>query len=234
MSVVLAFDSATAATVAGLATPAGVIERRDDPPAGARPNHASRLLALCEELLAEAGAGWGDVTRIGVGVGPGTFTGLRIGVATARALAQATTADVVPVSTLQALALGARERDANGHALLAVLDARRSEVFTAGWSPAMRPLIAATAVAPVALAALLEPHPVAWLAVGEGASRYREQLEVAGASVPPDDCGRHRVSGAVLARLTLAGKPAQAATLVPDYLRLPDAEIARRRKLASA
>src|ERR671916_737847 len=48
---------------------------RDDPPPGARPAHAARLLALIEEALAAAGTGWEAVTRLAVGVGPGGFTG---------------------------------------------------------------------------------------------------------------------------------------------------------------
>lgn len=237
MSVVLAFDTATAATVVGLATDGGVLSRRDDPPAGARPNHAERLLGLCEELLAEAGAVWGDVARIGVGVGPGTFTGLRIGVATARALAQGCGAELAPTSTLEALALGGRVREADfypeRHSYLAVLDARRAEVFTASWAPNMHRLTEPVPIAPDRITEVIHSSYQPWLGVGDGAVRYRAQLEAAGVTVPPDDSPLHRVDGAVLTRLALAVDPAPPATLVPDYLRLPDAEIARRKEPAA-
>ena len=108
---VLAFDTATPATVVGVADDGGELlaQRRHDPAPGERPGHGPMLLALCDEALREAGAAWADVARIGAGVGPGTFTGLRIGVATARALAQGLGAELVAVSTLEALSLAARD-----------------------------------------------------------------------------------------------------------------------------
>ena len=225
MTVVLAFDTATAATVVCAAGPGGALaERRDDPAPGARPRHAQRLLELCEDALEGIGAGWSDVTRIGAGVGPGTFTGLRIGVATARALAAARGIDVVPIATLEALALGAQPADE----VLAVIDARRGEAFAAPFraGAGAAPPVAAP---PERLAALGAPG---WLAVGDGAVRYRAALTAGGLDVPPDDDPRHRVAGAPLARLAAAGTPVAVATLVPDYVRLPDAELHRRRVAA--
>ena len=225
---ILAFDTATAATVVGLQTPAGVLTRRDDPPAGARPNHAASLLGLCDELLAEAGAGWNDVARIGVGVGPGTFTGLRIGVATGRALAQASGAELAAVSTLQALARGS----AGDAACLALIDARRGELFAGAWLRDGAALIEPQPVAPGLLTSLLTGDRE-WLAIGDGALRYREQVEAAGTTVLPDDDPRHRVDGAALCALAATATPVPVEQLLPDYLRLPDAEIARRAKAAA-
>ena len=68
--------------------------------------HSQELLPELERLLGESGTGWSDVESIAVGVGPGTFTGLRIGVATARALGQALGVRLQPVSSLEALAVG--------------------------------------------------------------------------------------------------------------------------------
>nr|MBA2347150.1 tRNA (adenosine(37)-N6)-threonylcarbamoyltransferase complex dimerization subunit type 1 TsaB [Solirubrobacterales bacterium] len=106
----LAFDTSTADTVVGLLLPgesARTAEHR--PAAGERPGHSGQLLVLANRLLAEAGIGWPELTRIGVGTGPGTFTGLRIAVTTARALAQAGRQELVAVSSLEALAVtGAR------------------------------------------------------------------------------------------------------------------------------
>ena len=85
-------DTATPATAVAVWAPEGpAVERRDDPAPGERPGHASRLLALVDEVVDD----WEAITRIAVGVGPGGFTGLRIGVATARALAQAAGAQLV-------------------------------------------------------------------------------------------------------------------------------------------
>jgi tRNA threonylcarbamoyladenosine biosynthesis protein TsaB len=70
------------------------------------------------------------------------------------------------------------------------------------------------------------------LAVGDGAVRHRALLDAAGLDVPPDADPRHRVAGPPLVRLAAAGTPVAAATLVPDYVRLPDAELHRRRVAA--
>ena len=113
---VLGFDTATRATTVALVDTDRdeVVERRDDPPPGARPRHTTRLMALVVEVLGDGGAEWPEIDRIAVGVGPGTFTGLRIGVATAHALARAREIDLVGVSTLHSLARGAIAVPADG------------------------------------------------------------------------------------------------------------------------
>lgn len=208
---ILGLDTATAGTAVAVWAPDGpAVERRDDPPAGARPGHAGRLLVLVEEALAAAGAGWEAVERIAVGVGPGGFTGLRLGIATARALAQGRDLPLVGVSSLAALAAPAAED------VVAVIDARRGEVFAA--SPGA---FGPTALAPADLAARLQPGT---LAVGDGAVRFRAELERAGAAVPADGSPLHRVSALQVCRLGAEGRPAERDALLPDYLREPDAK----------
>lgn len=132
---VLGLDTATAATtVALLGRDGRALELRDDPPPGARPGHASQLLPLVHELLEQAGLGWSEIDRIAVGIGPGTFTGLRIGLATAQALAASTGTPLVGVSTLSALAAAAHAT-APDTTTLAVIDARRGEAFAAALLP---------------------------------------------------------------------------------------------------
>lgn len=87
---------------------------------------AERLLPLLEELLASAGQGWADLTRIGVGIGPGNFTGVRISVAAARGLALSLGIPAVGVALLDAVAC-----DAEGP-VLACLTAPRGQVYAAG------------------------------------------------------------------------------------------------------
>ena len=207
---ILGLDTATADTAVALWAPGGPeVERRDEPPLGARPAHALRLLPLVEEVLVAAGAGWEQIERIAVGVGPGSFTGLRLGIATARGLAQARDLPVVGVSSLAALADG-------GDAALAVIDARRGEVFAAApgvFGPA--------AWDPNELAARIQPG---WLTIGDGAVRFREPLERAGAVIPADDSPLHRVSALSVCRLGAKVEPADRDALLPDYRREPDAK----------
>jgi tRNA threonylcarbamoyladenosine biosynthesis protein TsaB len=242
---VLAFDTATRATAVALCGVGdAVYVARDDPPPGARPGHATHLLPLIAGVLERAAVGWEEVERIAVGVGPGTFTGLRIGIATARALAQARNIPLVGVSTLQSLALAAqrgRLPSAGSEPLpqsldvvLAVLDARRGEVFAAGWRIDEAEVFDAAllnprAIAPEALVELVAPLGPSALAVGDGAVAFREVLERAGCFIPQDDSPLHRVTAAHHCRLA-GGLPATVPDEVrPDYLRAPDAEIARSR-----
>ena len=215
---ILGLDTATPATVVAVLPEDGEpIELRHDPPPGERPGHAHQLLALARQALDAVGADFADVRRIGVGVGPGTFTGLRIGVATARALAQATGAEVAAVSTLEALAAAA----ATDRAVLAVLDARRGEAYAAAFHDGER-LLGPIAVAPDGLAALADPRRAPWLAVGDGALRFRDRLEPA-AEVPADASPLHGASALAVCRLAREARPVDRDALLPEYVRQPDA-----------
>ncbi|MGZ4185843.1 MAG: tRNA (adenosine(37)-N6)-threonylcarbamoyltransferase complex dimerization subunit type 1 TsaB [Solirubrobacteraceae bacterium] len=233
---VVALDTATRATVAALlrSDPPLELEARDDPAPGQRPRHATRVLELVADVMDRGGVEWGDVDSIAVGVGPGTFTGLRIGVASARALARAREIPLVGVSTLQSLACNAAA-DSDGlgtGSVLAVLDARRGEVFAAGWPLGLQQgpptLLSPRACAPDALAEVIEALPPGPLAIGEGAVEFREVLERAGALIPDDQSAIHRVSAINHCRLALSMRASSPDQVLPEYLRLPDAEISRR------
>jgi len=234
--IVLGFDTATPATAVALlddAGPGAAAERRHEPAPGDRPGHAGQLLALAADLLGDRGLTFAGVDQIAVGLGPGTFTGLRIGVATARALAQATGAELVGVSTLRALAAVAEPAAPPGTGVLAVIDARRGEAFAAGWRGGQR-AVEPVALAPAGLARLVAAEGGSWLAVGDGALRFREDLERAGCTVPEDGSAWHGVSARAVCRLALEAQEATARDLVvPDYLRPPDAVLASRKKPTS-
>src|SRR5438046_6420988 len=138
----LAFDTATDAATAALVD--------DDEVLGERTTRAIRLLEDVDALLRQAGAHQRDLGRLAVGVGPGSFTGVRLGLATARGLALALEIPVAGVSTLDALAAGAP-------GALPVIDAKRREVFSV---VAGEPWVGAPADLP------LDPHAVC---VGDGA-----------------------------------------------------------------
>ena len=224
MTVLLAFDTATPSTAVALVAGDHRAEARHDPAPGERPGHTAQLLPLARSLLDDAGLAFADVDRIAVGVGPGTFTGLRIGVSTARALAQASGAELVGVSSLRALASGSGAAD-----VLAVLDARRGEAFAARYTGGEE-AVAPAAVTPEELAVM---GRTGLLAVGDGAVRFRAVLEPSGAEIPADGSPLHLVSALATAELAAAipaGSPPPEEGVVPAYLRQPDAELALRKR----
>jgi tRNA threonylcarbamoyladenosine biosynthesis protein TsaB len=196
----LAFDTAT-----GVATCALV---RDGEVLGERLTRAAHVLAEADALLRASGVAPADLDLLVVGVGPGSFTGVRIGLATARGVALALDLPVAGVSTLEALAAGAP-------GATPVIDARRREVFAlVDGEP--------RCLVPAELA--VEPGRTY---VGDGAVRYRELLESLGASVPPDDDPRHIPWARHHVRLAGAFGPAD--LVEPIYLRAPDADRALER-----
>jgi tRNA threonylcarbamoyladenosine biosynthesis protein TsaB len=196
----LAFDTATNVATSALLEDGKLLGERTGVPA--------RLLEDVDALLTSADAEPAELERIVVGTGPGSFTSLRMGLAASRTLAFALDAEVAGVSTLEALAAGAP-------AAIPVIDARRREVFT-----------------------LIDGEPVATApnelrntvlqgrtCVGDGAVRYREVLEAAGAQIPPDDSELHVPRASVHARLATDFGPAE--LVEPIYVRVPDADRTR-------
>lgn len=217
---ILGLDTATPATTVALLGAGGEVhEARHDPRPGERPGHGTRLLALIDAVMAEAGAEWAEVETIATGIGPGLFTGLRIGVSTARALGQARALPLAGVSSLAALAAGARE--ALLRPVTAVIDARRGEVFAVAFDAAGRALGEPAAVRPSELARRLSGA----LAVGDGSVRFREELEAGGAEIPADDSPLHRLSAVHVCRLGAEAEPVGPDGLLPSYVRAPDAEL---------
>ena len=194
----------------------------------ARPEHSAELLPTVAALLDQAEVEWDQVDALAVGVGPGTFTGLRIGVATARALAHALRIGVSPVSSLAALAAGLAEGAEPGRRFLPLIDARRRQVFAALFSdPSREPEWGPLAADPEELlerVARLDPPP---LAAGDWALESRADLEAAGVIVPPADSGLHAVNALHLCRLAETIRPVPPEGVKPTYVRLPDAEINR-------
>jgi tRNA threonylcarbamoyladenosine biosynthesis protein TsaB len=192
-----------------------------------RPLHATRLLEEVESAAAAAG-GWEKVDLLAVGLGPGTFTGLRVGISTARGLALSLGLPARGVCTLDALAAGIAEAGGRGMRL-AVLDGWRGEVFAAlydaagarAWEPAVyRPEDLAARVAD-----LDEPPAVA----GSGAVRFREELAREGVRIADDSDPVHRVAGRHVCALAAAAAGEDPEELAPIYLRPPDAERWRER-----
>ena len=199
-------------------------------PAGGRPLHASALLPEVERA-AEAAGGWGAVDLLVAGTGPGSFTGLRIGISTAKALAAALGLPAVGVCTLDALGRGMAEGLGADGEQLAVVDARRGEVFAALYASGERewgPLVCA----PADLPRRLGERPARVLAAGSGAVRFRDELAAGGVEIPEDSDPVHRVAARHICVLGAAVAGREAGSLDPIYLRSPDAERWRERDSA--
>jgi tRNA threonylcarbamoyladenosine biosynthesis protein TsaB len=171
-----------------------------------------------EQLMQDAEVGWADVDAIAVGVGPGTFTGLRIGVATARALATAAQIPIHPVSSLAALA-----EAIEAESRLPLIDARRGELFGALYENGEL-IVAPFASRPEQLAERLGRDPRGAVAAGDGSLKFREFLEAAGVRVPPDGSGLHVVRALHVCRLAARVPGERPETVLPTYIRDPDAE----------
>jgi tRNA threonylcarbamoyladenosine biosynthesis protein TsaB len=181
------------------------------------PRHARDLLPRATEAMERAEVGFGDVDAIAVGVGPGTFTGLRIGIATARGLAHAHGIEIRPVSSLAALAEGI-----DAPLRMPLIDARRGELFGAlhdgdgaRWDEFVAP--------PAEVAERAEDAGINPFAAGDGSVRFREVLEAAGIRVAPDGSEMHAVRALHVCRLAAAVQPVAPEAALPNYLRAPDA-----------
>ena len=192
------------------------------------PRHSTALLAEIERAAAAAG-GWDAVERLAVGLGPGSFVGIRIGIATARGLAASTGLPVSGVCTLDALGLALAEPAGAERNRLAVLDARRGEVFAALYSPAGERLWEPLVAAPTALADRIAELPAPPLAAGSGAVRFRNELASRGVDVADDADPVHRVAARHVCALAQAAPERGEGRLEPIYLRAPDAERWRER-----
>lgn len=226
---ILGFDTAGPDTAVAICASAGdcAVELIAGPRPDGRPAHGTELLPMVERALAEAG-GWDPIRLIAVGVGPGSFTGIRIAVSTARALAQARGLPLAAVSTPAAVCAGIASADPRrrGRPLIGVVDARRGELFASvdrGDGPES-PVLAA----PGALAAALGYEhrtggPKA-LAAGDGAVRFRAEIEATGIEVAAEDDPAQRLSARQICALGSELRGGAPGAVAPDYLRRPDAE----------
>lgn len=194
---VLTLDTATSAAAIGLVIDGVAVDAEPIRDAAA----AQHVLTAIHATLQRAEIAIDEIDRIIVGRGPGSFTGQRIGLATAAGLAAPTAVDLIGVTTTAVL------RQAAGAEAVAVIDARRGEVFAEG------PGIPLTACTAEDLAARLAPGT---RVIGDGAVRYREAFDRC--DVPADDSPLHVPSAAAAVVVAEAGAPA-----TPVYVREPDA-----------
>lgn len=226
MPIILAIETSSELASCALLRGETVITRVSE---GVR-THSQSILPMVQELLAEAGVSLKDCDAVAFGAGPGSFTGVRTACGIAQGLAFGANLPVVPVVTLDAMALACHQQHGAGD-VLAVLDARMGEVYWAQYSfdGGARPV----EVSPAALSAPGDVRPQgAPVACGNGLSAYAEAFPAGGhATVMP-----HAAQIAQLAAIDFAaGKTVTAADAQPLYLRNKIAYTqAERRDMAAA
>ncbi len=223
MTTVLAFDTATDVVTVAVGRHGAVVASRVVESGRA---HAEHLVPTVRDVLAEAGLALTALDALAVGVGPGRFTGLRVGVTTAKALALALDVPVVGLGTLDVIAHPWRDDERD---VVAVVDARRREVFWSRYRPRggrLEPVVAPTVASPADLVAALGTDEVC--CVGDGVDRYRAVLAAAPGveCLPPQYSAPSPLALCELADAACAAGAADAPdALVPVYLRESDAVI---------
>jgi len=243
--VILAIETATSACSAAVVAADGalVAQRVEDE----GPKHTQRLLPFVHEVLEEGGVTLGDLDAVVCGLGPGAYTGMRIGVATARALAQACGLRLAGAPTLAAVALALGAGAPPGVPLIALLDGRRREVFAgvfrfeeaagagagqARAAPTLAELAPLAVVAADDLAGYLEQWPGAVVG-GDGAALYADRVPAAVTVVT----SVAMPTAAMVGRAWLARVPGAVegfADVLPLYGRAPDAVRWQARPAAGA
>jgi tRNA threonylcarbamoyladenosine biosynthesis protein TsaB len=219
---ILAFDSCFAAvSVAvaqqGAAAPRLLVETFER----RRSGHAERLLPMIEETMRGAGIGFQDLGRLAVTLGPGTFTGVRTGIATARALALASGCPAVGVGTLAATAfLASRElaSEAQGRAIAVALDAGAGKVYFQRFDATAAALSAPVLLPPQDCCLLLAGSPA--VIVGSGAAAIMNHMAAEAAVETRLADAEPRAAAVAL----MASDAPLAQPLRPLYLRAPDAK----------
>jgi len=189
--------------------------------------HSVNLLPMIKGVLEEAGIEHTQLGGIAASIGPGSFTGLRIGLATARTLAQAWGLPVAGIGTLEALACLYQARGAG--LTCPVITARKNEVYSAVYENGLQRVAGPAAISPADLALKLKKFEQPVTLLGDGALAYREIIEehLGGAALfaPGGLC---LPRGASIASLGLsrfnAGQGGNYSSLRPFYLRLSEAE----------
>ncbi len=209
----LAFDSAGSACSAAVWRAGEVVAARFEPMARGQ---SERLVPMIEEVMAEAGLAYGALAGIAVTRGPGGFTGVRIGLATARGLALASGRPVIGLTSFEAVASAVDPGARRGRPLAVLLDAKRREAYLQVFDAALTPLAAPRAVDPADLPAALPAGPL--LLAGDGLAalgRVSEEQEVS--PVRHAEAARFLPFAAARPRPPAGTPPPQ-----PLYLRAPD------------
>lgn len=212
----LAFDCAGAACSAAYWQDGAVRAKRHEIMARGQ---AERLVPMIEEVMAEAGADYAALEAIAVTCGPGGFTGLRIGLATARGLALASGRPLIGVSNFEVVAAAVPDAERQGRTLAVLIDAKRADLYVQAFGADGTALCEPGAVQPAALEHLLPPGPL--LLAGDAVAQAEPALRAAGRELRLSAAPGH-ADATVLAAVAAADDARALPAVRPIYLRPPD------------
>ena len=192
--------------------------------------HSQNIMVMTERLFCDLGIDISEIDVFAVTVGPGSFTGLRIGISTVRALAQAMKKPVVAVNTLMALAYNLSSVD---NVIVPMLDARRDEVFTAAYKFSDGEICEVTAPCVMTIVEINEKYEGQNIIfVGDGVLMHKDELCETGFDFAPSQLMETRASALAIAAFKKAqkGEITDFNAVQPLYLRKSQAEREYERK----
>jgi len=209
---ILAFDTTAAACSVALWRDGKVLTAKH---AAMKQGQAEALVPMIERALEKCDVEYAALDRFAVTVGPGSFTGVRVGISTARAMGLAANKPVIGVKTTEVLAAAAPEKDVR---ILAVMDTKRGDLYAQMFDPKLKPLGDIQIATSQSLLQWIGPEPTT--VVGDAAAAVVDILGsnavVSAANSLPDV--------ATLAQLASTREPTEQ-DLVPAYARAPDAAL---------
>jgi tRNA threonylcarbamoyladenosine biosynthesis protein TsaB len=212
---VLALDTCLASCSAALVGDGEVLAWRAE---AMRKGHAERIVPMVQQVMDEAGCAWGDLDLLAVTTGPGSFTGVRVGLAAARAIALVAGRPLAGIGVMEAMARAIAPQRLSGRGLVVALDARRGELYLQDFDSAGRALGGPRLADRLDLEAPAGPCLVA----GDGAGAFAAfgDCEIDTAALLPD---ARAVAQLAAERHGTGGDPMPQAMPVPVYLREADA-----------
>lgn len=176
--------------------------------------HAEVLAQMIGDVVERSGTSFNALDRVAVTVGPGSFTGLRVGIATARAIALAADLPIVGITTFEAVAANACKAMKNTSSICVLFDARRGEIYMQIFDPDLNPVMEPTVCPLESVAERLPDHEI--IAIGSGVDLVNDNRLIVSPALNVPDAA---IIAEIAATRQLEGSPPE-----PLYLRDPDAK----------
>ena len=182
--------------------------------------HAEVLALMIKRVMAQAGMSFSDLDLVAVTIGPGSFTGLRVGIATARGIALAASIPLIGISSFEAVAANIEQDKGEALPICVIFDARRGEVYVQLFGADLKALSRPCACLPTEVADILPAQKT--IAIGSGVELVSEALG-SNAQLLVPTAALNVPDAAIIANLALVGQP-HTQPVEPLYLRAPDAK----------